>query len=201
VPGAATVGALVALTLLLPVRVLLQRRWTGASGIVVGPGSAARRPGSGRTAVALLAVGSLLVGLGPLLHWTGVGWAWEPADATLVHGVGIVLVVGGTAWTFWAQVVMRDAWRVGQRDDERLRLVTDGPFAHVRHPVYSGMVAIGVGLLLVDPTVAGAIGAPLLAAGAIVQALRVEEPHLRDVHGAAYWAWARDTGRFLPRVR
>ncbi|MGE4427473.1 MAG: isoprenylcysteine carboxylmethyltransferase family protein [Solirubrobacteraceae bacterium] len=200
-PAAATIGALVALTLLLPVRILLQRRWTGSTGIVLGPHSAARRPGPGRTAVALLTVGSMLVGLGPALHWIGVEWAWSPADATLVHGVGFVLLVGGIGWAFWAQIVMRDAWRVGQRDDERLRLVTDGPFAQVRHPVYSGMVAIALGLLLVDPTVAGTIGAPVLAAGAIIQALRVEEPHLREIHGTTYWEWARHTGRFLPRVR
>ncbi|WP_320672274.1 methyltransferase family protein [Patulibacter defluvii] len=190
-------GALLALVLLLPVRIALQRRWTGGSGIVL----AAVPAGPPRTARALLAGGTLLTGLGPALDLLDVGWAWEPADAFLTHAVGFVLLIGGCGWAFWAQLTMREAWRVGQDDGERLRLVTDGPFAQVRHPIYGGMIAIGLGVTLLSPTLIGAVGAALLAVGAVLQAIRVEEPHLRAVHGTTYWAWARRTGRFLPRVR
>lgn len=196
-PTLAVTGALAAIVLLLPVRVWLQRRWTGSSGIVLGRVPA----GPPRTARALLTLGTLLTGLGPLLHLTGVDWAWDPADALLAHTVGVLLLAGGTGWAFWAQLTMREAWRVGQDDHERLRLVTSGPFARVRHPIYSGMVAIAIGVTLIDPTAVGLAGAAVLSVGAIVQAIRVEEPHLRELHGTAYWEWARETGRFLPRLR
>lgn len=196
-PVLAVIGSLVAIVLLLPVRIWLQRRWTGSSGVVLGRVPA----GPPRTARALLASGTLLTGLGPVLDLLDVGWSWEPADAFLTHAVGVVLLIGGTAWAFWSQLAMRDAWRIGQDDGERLRLVTGGPFAHVRHPIYSGMMAIALGITLIAPTVVGALGAIVLAAGAVIQAIRVEEPHLRAVHGQDYWAWARRTGRFLPRLR
>ncbi len=190
--------AVVALVLLVPVRIALQRRWTGTSGVVL----AGAAPGPPRTARGLMAGGTLLVGAGPLLHLAGLdGLAWEPADPFLTRATGFLLAAGGIGWTFWAQVTMRDAWRIGQDDAERLPLVTAGPFATVRHPIYSGMVAIALGITLLDATGPGLLGALLLSTGAIVQALRVEEPHLREVHGTAYWDWARHTGRFLPRMR
>nr|WP_282600202.1 isoprenylcysteine carboxylmethyltransferase family protein [Patulibacter sp. SYSU D01012] len=114
--------------------------------------------------------------------------------------VGAALLACGTGWAFWAQLVMRDAWRVGQDEAERLPLVTTGPFARARHPIYGGMVAIGLGVTLLDPTYPGLLGVLALGAGAAVQALRVEEPHLRDRHGLEYHAWARRTGRFLPPI-
>lgn len=196
-PVVSLIGAVVALVLLLPVRVWLQRRWTGSSGIVLRRAPA----GAPRTAAGLLAAGTALTGLGPLLHLLGVDWAWTPADPGLVRVVGLLALVGGTAWAFWAQVTMREAWRIGQDDAEALRLITSGPFARVRHPIYSGMIAIATGVTLLDPTPAGLAGVVVLTVGAAVQAMRVEEPRLRELHGTAYWDWARETGRFLPRLR
>lgn len=195
-PAVALTGALCALILLLPVRVWLQHRWTGGSGIVL------RRspPGAPRRAAALLAGGTLLVGLGPGLHLVGVAWDWTPGDVVVTRLVGALLLVGGAAWAFWAQLAMREAWRVGQDEAEQLPLVTTGPFARVRHPIYGGMVAIALGVTLLDPTYPGLLGVLAVAAGALVQALRVEEPHLRDRHGLAYHEWARRTGRFRPSV-
>ncbi|MGX6450258.1 methyltransferase family protein, partial [Patulibacter sp. S7RM1-6] len=157
--------------------------------------------GAPRRAAALLAGGTLLVGLGPALHLVGVAWDWTPGDVVVTRVVGAVLLVGGTAWAFWAQLVMRDAWRVGQDESEALELVTAGPFRRVRHPIYGGMAAIALGVTMLDPTYPGALGVLVLVAGAHVQALRVEEPHLRERHGLAYHEWARRTGRFLPPMR
>ena len=45
---------------------------------------------------------------------------------------------------------------------------------------------------------AGALGVIVLAVGVRIQAIQVEEPHLRHLHGHAYEVWVRRTGRFLP---
>jgi protein-S-isoprenylcysteine O-methyltransferase Ste14 len=60
------------------------------------------------------------------------------------------------------------------------------------------MVVVALGIAMIDPTYPGALGVVLLVVGVRLQAIAVEEPHLRTVHGPAYEAWARRTGRFLP---
>lgn len=194
VPAVALLGAVLALVVLLPVRVLLHRRRTGTTGVVL----ARSAPGASRRAAALLALGTLLVGLGPAAHLAGVEWAWTPGDAFVTHAAGVLLLLAGLAWAAWAQATMREHWRMGQDAAERPELVTTGPFGRMRHPIYTGMVIVALGVTMTDPTYAGAAGVVLLAVGVRLQAIEVEEPHLRTLHGPAYEAWARRTGRFLP---
>lgn len=95
---------------------------------------------------------------------------------------------------------MGDTWRTGIDPDRPDRLVTDGPFAAVRNPVYTTMLAASLGTALLAPTVL----APLAVAGRLIgleiQTRRVEEPFLRARHGGAYARYARRVGRFLPRA-
>lgn len=191
---AALIGAVLALIVLLPARVLAHRRRTGTSGIVLRRSA----PGAPRRAAGLLALGTLLVGLGPAAHVAGLDWAWTPGDAFITHAAGILLLLAGLGWASWAQSTMREHWRVGQDETEHPELVTTGPFGRMRHPIYTGMVVLALGVTMMDPTYAGAAGVVLLALGARIQAIQVEEPHLRALHGPEYEAWARRTGRFLP---
>lgn len=193
-PAAAFLGAVLALVVLLPARVLLHRRRTGSSGVVL----ARSAPGAPRRAAALLALGTLLVGLGPLVHLLGVAWAWTPGDAFVTHAAGVLLLLAGLGWAAWAQATMREHWRMGQDPAERPGLVTTGPFGRMRHPIYTGMLVVALGVTMMDPTYAGAAGVVLLLVGVRLQAIQVEEPHLRTLHGPEYEAWARRTGRFLP---
>lgn len=193
-PATAFLGALLALFVLLPARVLAHRRRTGTSGVVLRRSA----PGAPRRAAALLALGTVLVGAGPAGHLAGVDWAWTPGDAFITHAAGILLLLAGLAWAAWAQSTMREHWRMGQDEAERPELVTTGPFGRMRHPIYTGMVVVALGVTMTDPTYPGAAGVLLLAVGVRLQAIQVEEPHLRALHGPAYEAWARRTGRFLP---
>lgn len=193
-PAVALIGALVALLVLLPARVLLHRRRTGTTGVVLGRAA----PGAPRRAAGLLALGTLLTGAGPAAHLLGLNWGWTPGDALVTHAAGILLWLAGLAWATWAQATMREHWRMGQDERESPDLVTTGPFGRMRHPIYSGMVLVALGITMVDPTYAGVAGVLLLTIGVRIQAVGVEEPHLRTLHGAAYEAWARRTGRFLP---
>ncbi len=193
-PLVAFLGALLAFVALLPARVVVHRRWTGTSGVVLGRAA----PGAPRRAAGLLATGTVLVGLGPAGHLVGLNWAWTPGDVFITHAAGVLLLFAGLAWAAWAQATMREHWRVGQDETERPALVTTGPFGRMRHPIYSGMVLVALGVTMTDPTYPGAVGVLLLALGARTQAILVEEPHLRALHGPAYEAWARRTGRFLP---
>jgi protein-S-isoprenylcysteine O-methyltransferase Ste14 len=95
---------------------------------------------------------------------------------------------------------MGESWRVGVDPGERTELVTAGPFALVRNPLYAGMIPFFIGIALLVPNALTIAGAVLLVVALEIQTRLVEEPYLRGVHGSAYADYAARVGRFLPGV-
>jgi hypothetical protein len=91
-----------------------------------------------------------------------------------------------------------DSWRIGVDCAERTALVTDGPFAVVRNPIYAGMIPAFTGVALLAPNVVTIAGAIVLLVALELQTRLVEEPYLARVHGERYAVYAARAGRFLP---
>jgi protein-S-isoprenylcysteine O-methyltransferase Ste14 len=121
--------------------------------------------------------------------WRGPGWL---APAGLLIGALGVLVIA------IAQRQMGDSFRIGI-DDAKTALVSRGLFRRVRNPIYSGLLALLLGVTLAIPCAASVLlGAA--AAAAIAVHTRLEERHLLALHGDAYRAYAAGIGRFLPGI-
>ena len=97
-----------------------------------------------------------------------------------------------------AQAGMGASWRVGVDATERTALVTTGPFAVVRNPIFTAMVTAILGVALLVPTIATAAAVLALVMAVELQVRLVEEPYLLRVHGQAYAPNAGTVGRFLP---
>jgi protein-S-isoprenylcysteine O-methyltransferase Ste14 len=152
------------------------------------------------------AVGETLCGLGclvtlasPALALAGVV---EPLDVGR-EGPRLVATVGGmaaaTGLAVWAQRHLASEWRAGIEPSRHL--VTTGPFARVRNPFYVACLAASAAVVVAVPSVVslGGLALHVLAAEVIVRV--VEEPLLERAHGAAFEAYRRRTGRFLPTPR
>jgi protein-S-isoprenylcysteine O-methyltransferase Ste14 len=167
-------------------RALIQLRLTGSTGIKGVSG----RLGSLEWFAGILFVLAIALSVAGALS----------QDAEGPPVVGAALAIGGLLATAGAQLAMGEAWRVGVDPHERTRLVTSGPFALVRNPIYAGMIPFFAGIALMVPgpvTIAGAI---LLVVALELQTRLVEEPYLRSVHGLVYADYAARVGRFLPGV-
>jgi protein-S-isoprenylcysteine O-methyltransferase Ste14 len=179
------------------VRVVVQLRRTGSTGLHgLPPGAAPLEWIAGGLFVAGLA----MVALALILAVAGVLDPVTALDGPVGHAVGIVLAVTGICLTFGAQLAMGDSWRVGVDPGERTELVTDGPFGHVRNPIYSAMLPTVLGLVLMVPSALAIAGLVVLFAGLEMQVRLVEEPYLLRAHGDAYAAYAAKVGRFVPGV-
>ena len=95
---------------------------------------------------------------------------------------------------------MGDAWRIGVDASKRNELITHGMFRFSRNPIYSGMLLVGVGFVILVPHILMVCCAVLSHVGFEIQVRRVEEPYLRRIHGESYEAYCRNVGRYFPRI-
>jgi protein-S-isoprenylcysteine O-methyltransferase Ste14 len=187
----------ITLTLTFGVRIALQVRHTGSTGVHGLPPDA--RP------IEWIAGGLFIAGLvagaaAPLLALFDVLDPIAALDGPAGHVIGVLLAVTGIALTFLAQLAMGEEWRIGVDPGERTRLVTDGPFGLVRNPIYSAMLPAVFGLVLMVPNVVAILAVAILALGLELQVRAVEEPYLLRTHGDEYAEYAARVGRFAPKL-
>ena len=176
-------------------RILIQLRRTGSTGfhgLGGRPGSAEWIAGVGFTLALLLGAAA------PVLALAGVVEPIGALDRTAVHAAGAILAVAGIAATFYAQLAMGASWRIGVDPGERTELVTTGPFALVRNPIFAAMLPTALGLTLLVPSWVAIAGLAGLVVALELQVRVVEEPYLRNVHGETYASYASRVGRFVP---
>ena len=185
------------LVLAFGLRTLIQLRRTGSTGfhgLGGRPGSAEWTAGVGFTAALLLGAAAPVLALLDLV---------EPIaalDTRAAHIAGLVLAVAGIAATFYAQVAMGTSWRIGVDPAERTQLVTRGPFALVRNPIFAAMLPTALGLTLLVPSWVALAGLAGLVLALELQVRVVEEPYLLQAHGGTYADYAARVGRFVPGV-
>jgi protein-S-isoprenylcysteine O-methyltransferase Ste14 len=179
------------------VRMAVQLHRTGSSGLAALRGLTSR---SERFAGLLFALASLLCLAGPILELSGAISPLGPLSGEAAEILGVLLATTGISITLAAQLAMGDSWRIGVDPSERTQLVTDGPFALVRNPIFTGMIPAFAGIALLAPDVVTIAGALLLAVALELHTRAIEEPYLASVHGQRYTAYAGRVGRFLPGI-
>jgi protein-S-isoprenylcysteine O-methyltransferase Ste14 len=126
----------------------------------------------------------------------GFAQLWE-LPATVLWAAA-ALAVAGFAFAWWARLHLRGLWSSGVTRKEDHKLIDSGPYAIVRHPIYTGMLVSSVALLAISGRTFGVLGFMLLFAGLILKA-RLEERFLREELGAdVYGAYANRVPMLVP---
>lgn len=120
--------------------------------------------------------------------WATPGWLTGFGWIISIIGVGIALA---------ASVRLGSALTPTPVPSTRGELTTQGMYAYVRHPIYTGVLAIVLGIVVRSGSIATAsIGLVLLAFFSVKA--RWEEQQLR-AHYPGYDEYATVTPRFVPR--
>jgi protein-S-isoprenylcysteine O-methyltransferase len=121
-----------------------------------------------------------------------------PGPRWLPFAVGMALMVAGMAYRNWAVHVLGRFFTVGL--EEGHTVVDDGPYRHLRHPSYTGMLAFfaGFGIALDSWWSVAAATLPVLVA--LVIRIRHEERMLRRELGRPYLDYSERTSRLIPGV-
>ncbi len=121
-------------------------------------------------------------------------------DATGVHVMGLVLVVTGLGISVWARRHIGQFWSGRVMLKEGHQLIQSGPYARVRHPIYSGIFLAMLGTALFVGEWRALLGAAIFFVAHWLKAKR-EEALLAGKFGEAYEEYRRRTGSLVPRPR
>ena len=101
--------------------------------------------------------------------------AWQVGYYGAYGFVSVMLM--GLALTWWARIHLGDLWSSAITRKEKHRLVESGPYAFVRHPIYTGLIIALLATAAIEATQMALLGALLIVLGLWVKA-RAEERFL-----------------------
>jgi protein-S-isoprenylcysteine O-methyltransferase Ste14 len=113
--------------------------------------------------------------------------------------LGFFLSIISLGFWIWTQVALGKEWSPQLQLREEHHLVTDGPYKHIRHPLYTAMMGFGIGLALLTANMIFVALAVLIIIGLIARVPKEEQMMMQEF-GEEYITYAHRTGRFLPKI-
>jgi len=139
-------------------------------------------------------LGAKYPSLNPFSHESGHLWVTlfggGPAMLMYIHLVSNGLMIAGF-------LIMGAGWK--QVHGAGGELVTTGLYSRVRHPQYSGLLLVTIGLLVQWPTIITAVMWPVLAF-AYYRLAKKEEAEMEKEFGEAYRKYREKVPMFIPRI-
>ncbi len=121
---------------------------------------------------------------------------WHPAPP--IAWLLVAAAALGFLFTWWARIHLGTLWSSQVTRKEHHHIVDTGPYALVRHPIYTGLILATLATMALEGTAVAVAGTVLMIAGYYIKA-RSEERFLREQLGAAeYDAYARRVPMLMP---
>jgi protein-S-isoprenylcysteine O-methyltransferase Ste14 len=125
----------------------------------------------------------------------GLGRFLPASSLTLV--AGIVMEALGLFLAIWSRRSLGRNWSGEISIKVEHELIRSGPYKMLRHPIYTGLLAMYVGTAIVAGEWLSLIGLAV-AVYAYWRKIRLEEANLRIAFGANYDAYRHETWALLP---
>ena len=123
--------------------------------------------------------------------------AFMTFTASWLQIVGAILLISATAFTLWARIVLGTMWAAVAEIKEDHQLRTTGPYRITRHPIYTGLIGMLLGSMLM-----GGFGVWVLyfISGLIAVLVKVgsEERLLKGTFGEQYVNYQQRVPRLIP---
>lgn len=120
------------------------------------------------------------------------------AGSLLIGAIGVAFCVAGIGLALWARVHLGRNWGMPMSTKESPELVTTGPYAFLRHPIYTGILLAMLGSTLGENAF---WVLPLVLFGTyFVYSARREEELMMKQFPEQYPAYMRRTNMLLPRI-
>jgi len=145
----------------------------------------------------LAGVAPLLLIFSPLLDFANLpfGFPW------IIRTVGLALFVPAIWLVHRSHADLGRLWSPTVEFRDEHKLVTEGVYKRVRHPMYAAHVIWGVSQALLFPNFIAGPGALLVMLAVMRIRIPREEGAMLDHFGDDYLAYAERTGRVFPKTR
>jgi protein-S-isoprenylcysteine O-methyltransferase Ste14 len=110
------------------------------------------------------------------------------------------VVVAGIAFAWWARIHLGALWSGAVTRKFNHRIVDTGPYALVRHPIYTGLLSAAIATGVARGAWPALAGALILWLGIWMKA-RLEERFLSEELGAEYAAYRARVPMLVPFVK
>ncbi len=130
--------------------------------------------------------------LGPL------AWRFVPAAPTVLY-VGFALTVAGLLFAVWARFFLGRNWSATITVKWNHELVRTGPYALMRHPIYSGITLGLLGTALAIGEIRGLVAVVLAIIGWRLK-FRMEEAFMTEQFGTEYVVYKQHVKALIPFV-
>jgi protein-S-isoprenylcysteine O-methyltransferase Ste14 len=122
------------------------------------------------------------------------------AHSATVYDLGLAMACAGIAVAIWARYHIGAYWsgRVTLKQDHKL--IQSGPYARVRHPIYSGLLLAWAGTVLAIGRWSALVALVAVITVVVTKAMR-EQRVLEQEFGEQYRDYKRRAGFLFPRFR
>jgi protein-S-isoprenylcysteine O-methyltransferase Ste14 len=114
---------------------------------------------------------------------------------------GLVLLVASTCFTLWARLALGQMWSASPNMlQQGHELRTDGPYAVTRHPIYTGLLGMTLGTVLLNG-LGPLIGIVAVAAAVVATRIPVEERLMSRTFPEEYARYRERVPRVVPGLQ
>jgi protein-S-isoprenylcysteine O-methyltransferase Ste14 len=126
----------------------------------------------------------------------GIGFSLWPLNPFIL-GVAVILTIAGLSFAVWARLHLGKYWsgRITLKVDHRV--IQTGPYAWVRHPIYSGLILALLGTAISLGTVRAFLGFAFILVS-FLRKLTLEENWLRSHFGTEYELYQKRVRALIP---
>jgi protein-S-isoprenylcysteine O-methyltransferase Ste14 len=121
-----------------------------------------------------------------------------PPSNAAVYG-GLALTAVGLLFSLWARFYLGRNWSPVIAVMENHQLMRRGPYAIVRHPIYSGFMLATLGTALAVGEISGLIAVFLIVSAWGLKA-RLEETSMIEQFGPEYESYRREVKALIPLI-
>jgi protein-S-isoprenylcysteine O-methyltransferase Ste14 len=126
-------------------------------------------------------------------------WALFSFRNAALADLGVVVLAGSTLFALWARWTLGKMWSSVPALRDKHELHTDGPYRITRHPIYTGILGMLLGSILIVGY-GGLFLALLIMGGVFLMRIPREEQLMLQTFGEHYVRYQRRVPRLVPFV-
>lgn len=123
----------------------------------------------------------------------------EPAVPWL-KTIGILLFAAGVFLRYWGIIHLKAQFTRHVTVQEGDGIVSSGPYRKMRHPLYTALLLVAVGMALFFQSIIFAVIGGLLVGWTLVRRMEGEEAMLIEQFGEDYREWMQRRARLIPFI-